>query len=123
MTTAILLAIIVFAGTLGDLAIARAMKGIGSTGDLTHPRHWPGVLLAAICHPWFYIAISLMALSFFTLLALLSREAISFAIPATAISYVAGILGARFLLGERVTVRRWAGVMLVCVGVLLASIG
>jgi uncharacterized membrane protein len=123
MTTAILLAIIVLSGTLGDLAVARAMKGIGSTGDLTHPRHWPHVLGSALRHPWFYVAIALMTLSFFTLLALLSREAISFAIPATAISYAAGALGARFLLGERVTAKRWAGVMLVCLGVLLASIG
>lgn len=123
MTTAVLLAIIVLSGTLGDLAIARAMKGIGAADDLTHPRHWPQVLAAAFRHPWFYIAVSLMTLSFFTLLALLSREAISFAIPATAISYAAGVLGARFLLGERVTVKRWAGVMLVCLGVLLASIG
>jgi drug/metabolite transporter (DMT)-like permease len=64
-----------------------------------------------------------MTVSFYTFLTLLSREAISFAVPATALSYVAGALGARFLLGERVSLRRWAGVILVCLGVALASLG
>jgi drug/metabolite transporter (DMT)-like permease len=123
MTTAILLAIVVVAGTCGDLSIARAMRGVGGKADLTHPRHWPQVLQSAIFQPWFYVAVGLMTLSFFTFLALLSREAISFAVPATATSYAVGALGARFLLGERVSTKRWAGVALVCLGVLLASIG
>jgi drug/metabolite transporter (DMT)-like permease len=52
---------------------------------------------------------------------LLSWADVSFAIPATALSYVVGALGARFLLHERVTGARWAGVALVCLGVALLS--
>lgn len=121
--TAVLLAIIVCAGTSGDLSLSRAMKHVGRFEDLTHPRHWPTVLGRAFCQPWLWIGIAFMTVSFFTFLALLSREEISFAIPATALSYVAGALGARFLLGERVSLRRWAGVILVCLGVALASLG
>jgi drug/metabolite transporter (DMT)-like permease len=121
--TAILLAIIVCAGTSGDLSLSRAMKHVGSFEDLTHPRHWGTVLRRAFHQPWLWIGIAFMTVSFYTFLTLLSREAISFAVPATALSYVAGALGARFLLGERVSLRRWAGVILVCLGVALASLG
>jgi drug/metabolite transporter (DMT)-like permease len=44
-------------------------------------------------------------------------------VPATALSYAVGTLGARFVLGERVTLVRWAGVALVCAGVALAWAG
>ncbi len=123
MMTAILLVIIVCAGTSGDLSWSRAMKRVGSTEDLTHPRHWGRVLGRAFCQPWLWIGIAFMTVSFFTFLALLSREDISFAVPATALSYVVGALGARFLLGEKISARRWAGVILVCLGVALASLG
>jgi drug/metabolite transporter (DMT)-like permease len=123
MTTAVLLAIIVLAGTSGDLSVSRAMKGVGSQEDLTHPSHWGRVLGRAFRQPWLWAGIAFMTLSFFTFLALLSREDISFAIPATALSYVVGALGSRFLLGERVSVKRWIGVILVGTGVALASLG
>jgi drug/metabolite transporter (DMT)-like permease len=73
--------------------------------------------------PWFWSGIALMTVSFFALLALLAREELSVAVPATALSYVVGTLGAKFLLGERVSPMRWFGVLLVCVGVALASLG
>jgi drug/metabolite transporter (DMT)-like permease len=44
-------------------------------------------------------------------------------VPVTALSYAGGALGGKFFLGERVTRRRWAGVLLVCVGVALVIMG
>jgi drug/metabolite transporter (DMT)-like permease len=70
-----------------------------------------------------WIGISLMAVSFYSLLALLSREPVSLAIPATGLSYAVGVLGGRIFLGEQVTGIRWIGVFLVCFGVGLASMG
>ena len=69
---------------------------------------------------WF--GISLMTLSFFALLALLSWENVSFVVPVTALSYVVGALGGKFLLGEQVETRRWVGVLLVCLGVVLVCV-
>jgi drug/metabolite transporter (DMT)-like permease len=48
---------------------------------------------------------------------------VSFVIPASALSYAVGALGAKFLLGERVNGLRWVGVLLVCLGVALAWAG
>ncbi len=64
-----------------------------------------------------------MALSFYSLLVLLSWEPISFVIPASAMSYVVGTFGAKYILGEDVSVARWTGVVLVCAGVSLVAVG
>ena len=68
-------------------------------------------------------AVAMMALAFFSLLAVLSIENVSFVVPVTALNYAAGALGGKFFLGERVTPRRWAGVLLVCIGVTLVWLG
>jgi drug/metabolite transporter (DMT)-like permease len=64
-----------------------------------------------------------MGTAFFSLLALLSTENVSFVVPVTALSYGVGALGGKFFLGEQVTRRRWAGVLLVCAGVALVIAG
>jgi drug/metabolite transporter (DMT)-like permease len=65
----------------------------------------------------------LMALAFFSLLGALSILNVSFVVPVTALSYVAGALGAVFFLRERVSRRRWVGVFLVSLGVTLVFLG
>jgi uncharacterized membrane protein len=54
---------------------------------------------------------------------MLSIENVSFVVPVTALSYAAGALGGVFFLGERVSTRRWVGVLLVCIGVTLVWLG
>jgi drug/metabolite transporter (DMT)-like permease len=53
----------------------------------------------------------------------LSWQPISFVIPASAVSYVVGTLGAKYILKEEVNAARWAGVILVCAGVALVAMG
>jgi uncharacterized membrane protein len=43
-------------------------------------------------------------------------------IPATAFNYVVGTLGAKYILNEQVSRKRWMGVVMVCVGVTLVLI-
>jgi uncharacterized membrane protein len=63
-----------------------------------------------------------MAASFYSLLILLSWAPISLVIPASAFNYVVGTFGAKYLLKEDVTVKRWVGVLMVCAGVTLVLI-
>jgi drug/metabolite transporter (DMT)-like permease len=70
-----------------------------------------------------WIGIGLMAMAFFALLGALSLENVSFVVPVTALNYVVGALGGKLFLGEKVTPKRWAGVLLVCVGVTLVILG
>lgn len=122
LRTIVAIAVIVLAGTGGEIAVTHAMKKVG---EVTSFR--PAALLRTIGRAarigWMWCGIALMALAFFALLAVLSWAPVSFAVPATALSYAVGAVGARFLLGEQVSGTRWVGVLLVCVGVALVWMG
>ncbi|MGD0214273.1 MAG: hypothetical protein ABSB87_13670 [Terriglobales bacterium] len=114
--------LIICAGTGGELCVSRAMKAVGEVKDF-RPSALVGVLVRALRVSWMWIGLGLMATAFFSLLAVLSRQNVSVVVPVTALSYGAGALGGKFFLGEQVTSRRWAGVLLVCLGVALVVAG
>ncbi len=122
MGRALAVAIVVLAGTGGEIAAARAMRQSGELKDFAL-RCLARVLGRAFCRGWMWIGISLMAVAFYSLLVLLSWEPVSFVIPATALSYAVGTLGARIFLDEQVSGVRWVGVILVCAGVALVWLG
>lgn len=122
MREAFFLAVIVFAGTGGEICATRAMKQIGEVHVFT-PREILRVLGRALRIGWMWLGLGLMTLGFFALLALLSFENVSFVVPATALSYFVGALGGKFLLGEVITSKRWVGVLLVCLGVAMVWVG
>lgn len=117
-----LLAIVVIAGTAGEISVTRAMKRIGEVHDF-HPRALLRVLGRAFRISWMWIGLGLLAMAFFSLLALLSWENVSLVVPLTALSYVVGALMAKFFLKEEVDQIRWMGVLLVVVGVVLVWVG
>jgi len=116
MREAFLLFMVIVAGTGGELCISRAMKTTGEVTDF-RPANLLRFVLRAMRVGWTWIGISLMALAFFSLLGMLSIEAVSFVVPVTALSYAAGAFGAAVFLRERVSAQRWLGVLIVCVGV------
>jgi uncharacterized membrane protein len=122
MREALLLFFVVAAGTGGELCVTRAMKHVGEVTDF-RPLALVRVILSALKVPWMWVGVALMALAFFSLLAMLSIENVSFVVPVTALSYAAGALGGVVFLGERVSGRRWVGVFLVCIGVTLVWLG
>jgi drug/metabolite transporter (DMT)-like permease len=119
---AFMVGVLVFGSTGGEIAITYGMKATGEPERIA-PRAILQFLGRAFRNGWFWAGVPLMALSFYSLLVLLSWEPISLVIPASALSYVVGTFGAKYLLGEDVTVARWAGVALVCIGVALVAVG
>ena len=116
MREAMLFFFIVVAGTGGELCVSRAMKSVGEVHDFS-PKSILRFLLQSFRLPWMWVGIALMALGFFSLLAILSFRQVSFVVPVSALSYAAGALGAKAFLGERITPHRWIGIAVVCVGV------
>lgn len=112
----VLLFLIVVAGTGGELCVTRAMKKVGEVKDF-RPAALVGTMFRVLGKGWMWLGVGLMAVAFFALLGMLSLESVSFVVPVTALNYVAGALGGKFFLGERVMGRRWTGVFLVCAGV------
>lgn len=114
--------LVMLAGTAGELCMARAMRSLGEVKDF-RPFALLRVALQALRLSWTWIGLGLMTLAFFSLLGVLAIENVSFVVPVTALSYAVGTLGGRMFLHERVTPTRWAGVLLVCIGVTLVMLG
>jgi drug/metabolite transporter (DMT)-like permease len=114
----IFLFLIVAAGTGGELCVSHAMKTVGEVHDFR-----PSALLQFVWRAarvgWMWVGVGFMSLAFFSLLALLSMENVSFVVPVTALSYAAGAIGATLFLREKISKQRWLGVLVVCIGVTL----
>src|SRR5271167_97936 len=98
------------------------MKVVGEAPSL-HPGKMVRVILRALTVPWMWFGVGMMAVAFFALLGALSLYNVSFVVPVTALSYVAGAFGGVTFLRERVGPQRWLGVVLVAIGVTLVFFG
>jgi drug/metabolite transporter (DMT)-like permease len=112
----LVLTLLVVSGTSGELCITHAMKSLGEMHDF-RPTALLQFVWRAVRVGWVWLGVSLMAVAFFSLLAMLSFENVSFVVPVTAISYAAGAVGATVFLRERINLQRWVGVAIVCLGV------
>jgi drug/metabolite transporter (DMT)-like permease len=117
----ILFVLIIVVGTGGELCLGRAMK---ETGELEQFRPAAAIrlLARALRVKWIWIGVAMMATAFFSLLLLLSIEDLSYVVPVTALSYLVGAVGGIVFLGERVSLQRWIGIGLVCIGVTMVVI-
>lgn len=119
MTRVILLLIFfVLCNTFGELAMSYGMKQVGEPRGF-RPKALLRFVWEAARNRWMWVAIPLLAASFYSLLILFSWAPVSVVIPASASNYIVGTFGAKYLLKEDVSFKRWMGVVLVCVGVTL----
>jgi drug/metabolite transporter (DMT)-like permease len=115
----ILVIVMVVATVLADLLQSYEMKlagqqSIGARGLVRLAR-----LIAQ--RRFLIISIFCMAVSFFTFMALVQTQPLSFAVPASAASFSLETLLAGLLLREQITVRRAAGALIVLCGVVLVG--
>lgn len=120
MKTAILIAVIVLADSAGDVLLTRGMKQVGEISTI----RWRELLAIArkvVGNRSFLSALFFICVTFVSFLTVLSWADLSLVFPATSLIYVVSTLGAKLILGETVTLQRWAGILLVCLGVALTS--
>ena len=80
-------------------------------------------MLSLLAQNWIIVAsVIAMAVSFFAYLGLLTVAELSFAVPATAVTYALETVLAKYVLHEEVSWLRWAGASLVICGVALVSL-
>ncbi len=117
----LLIGVIVAATTVGEVLQAMGMRRHGEIRDFR-----PGALgrtMAVLARNRFVIgSVAAMAVSFFAYMGLLTVSELSFAVPATAITYVLETALARYVLKEHVNWLRWLGASLVICGVALVSL-
>ena len=118
--TYILILLMIVLGPLGNVLLGRGMKDIGAvaswnSADTLHTL----ALLARSGFIWLGVG-SLLAF-FVANMLVLSRADYSFVQPASATAYGMVALLGHFFLGEVVTPVRWAGVLIICLGVLVVG--
>jgi drug/metabolite transporter (DMT)-like permease len=106
------LALTAICAPLGDTCLSRGMKPLPPI-SLTHP----GELIAAVFTPWIAAGIALLIGFFASYLTALSWADLTYVLPATAFGNVIVALLSRFWLDEPISIARWAGILLITVGV------
>jgi drug/metabolite transporter (DMT)-like permease len=120
LKTFLLIAVMVLANPLGNTLLGKGMK---QAGTLTV---WP---LSAALHTGLHIfgiqtiwlGVASLLTFFLANILVLSWADFSYVQPATSVAYGVSALLGYFMLGERVSPLRWAGVAIICLGVLIVG--
>jgi drug/metabolite transporter (DMT)-like permease len=118
--TAIVMLIAVIAGTIGDILLARGMKELGDISAM-NLKGIMNVALQALTSPKLMFGTAMLAVFFFLWLAVLSWEDLSVALPMQALNYILVAFLSQYFLHEVVTPLRWAGTVLVAIGVIMIT--
>ncbi len=108
----LILGLVSLCAPLGDSCLARGMTTM-PTISIAHP----GALIAAVFTPWIAAGIALLIGFFASYLTALSWADLTFVLPATALGNVIVALISRFWLQETISLERWAGIVLITLGV------
>lgn len=120
LATWLMIIVLVLLNSAGDMSTATAMRRVGDFSEIHQQTGILGVVRAVLTEPWFYAGLIAMALSFFSLLAALSLIDLSVVIPASAsLTFLLNLFGAKFILKEHVSRRRWLSGILVLCGIVL----
>jgi drug/metabolite transporter (DMT)-like permease len=118
--TLFIMLLAVSAGTIGDILLAKGMKEMGDVSAM----NLRGILSAAyqaLSTPKLVIGTAMLAIFFSLWLAVLSWEDLSVALPMQALNYALVAFLSQYFLGETVSPLRWAGTILVCLGVIMIT--
>ena len=115
-----MVAVMVLTSNVGNILLSKGMKEIGPVSFHSVDEAL-GILGAVLVSPYIWLGIGGLMLFGLSYLILLSWADYSWALPASAVGYALVPLFGYLLLGESVSVERWAGVGLICAGVLLVG--
>lgn len=107
-----ILGLVALCAPLGDSCLARGMRELPAI-SLAHPL----ALIAAVFHPWTAAGIVLLICFFACYLTALSWADLTYVLPTTAFGYVIIALLGHFWLQEYISPYRWAGILLITLGV------
>ena len=116
----LLIAASISIGVVGQLCLKAGMGQVGRVGaqGLSQPVQ---LLLSMLSEPLVLLALPLYALGFFIWAVVLSRLSLSFAYPLLAATYILTPLAASLVFGEQVSAVRWAGMVVIFVGVAIVG--
>jgi drug/metabolite transporter (DMT)-like permease len=120
LKTLIVMLLAITAGAVGDIFLTQGMRDSGDISAMG-VRQIVDTVLKALTNWRLILGTAMQAVYFGLWLAVLSWEDLSVALPMQALSYIVVAFLAQWYLGEQVSPLRWAGISLVCVGVMMIT--
>jgi drug/metabolite transporter (DMT)-like permease len=121
MKTFVVVLLATLCAAVGETLISYAMKKNGQV-DLKELSQWLKLIFSVVRNPYIFMGVILLGIFFFLYLAALSWADISFVLPLTALSYIFVALLAKFFLRENVSWYRWAGTLVIIIGIILVAL-
>ncbi|MDA8171931.1 MAG: EamA family transporter [Nitrospiraceae bacterium] len=122
MKTLAIIFVAALCAAAGETFLSYGMRRIGEA-DWRNPSQWAGWFGSVITSPHIVAGTALLACFFFLYLISLARADLSYVMPLTSFSYVAAAFLARIYLKEDVSWHRWAGILVIMVGITLVAMG
>jgi len=115
LKTKLLTVFVVFTNVFGNFFLSWGMKhqALGSA---------PLDYIRAIFSPWALLGTTLLILWLLSRMTLLGWADLSYVLPVTSISYVLTAMLGRYFLDERITPQRWAGTLLIVIGIVFVGL-
>lgn len=114
------IAIIVLSVVLNCAAQLLMRKGMLEIGELNITQIFAHIGVLA-CNLWLWAAVFCYVISILMWLVVLSKVEVSFAYPFLSIGYILAAVGGYAFLGEHLGPTRIAGIIVICIGVVLIS--
>jgi len=108
----LLLLCVMLGAAVGDALLSRGMREVGPVSV-----HHLGLLIHALLNPWVFTGILLLIGFMASYMTALSWADLTFVQPATAFGNVITALIGRLWLHESISPTRWAGILLIVIGV------
>ncbi len=106
------LAAVALTASFGDVCLRVGMMQVG---EISLSR-WSALILA-VTNPWVALGVLLLLGFFASYLTALSWADLTYVLPATSLGYVIVALLSKFFLHEEISPWRWAGILLISLGV------
>ena len=118
--TYVLILFMVLFAPLGNVLLSKGMKGIGSAKNWA-PSEAFQILFGILTSGYIWLGIACLLAFFVAYMVVLTWADYSYVQPASAFSYAVVALLSYFLLKEDVSPLRWAGIAVICAGVLVVG--
>lgn len=116
MKILVLLTMAIASQAIGNILLSQGMKSIAA-GSNYMSAHWVLIVSQAVQSPSILLGTACFAVFFVLFAAALSRADLSFVLPAISSEAVINVAFADYFLNEAVSPTRWAGAVLISIGV------
>jgi len=112
--------IMVIFGPLGNILLGKGMKNVGSAASWA-PAELPHIFVSVFGSRYVWLGVASLLTFFVAYMLILSWADFSYVQPASSVAYLVVALLGYFYLGEKVSRLHWAGVAVICLGVLVVG--